>query len=158
MWILFALSEASDLIDGKLARSRGEVGDFGKLFDPFCDVMVRITYFLCFTLDGILPALPFLVILYREFGIQFLRNLMMRKNVVMAARWGGKIKAVAYMAAGIAALAAASATRLGIPDLGLPRLAARALFYAAALVSVVSFVDYFVVYRKTPVPPQGKSA
>ncbi|MDR2518917.1 MAG: CDP-diacylglycerol--glycerol-3-phosphate 3-phosphatidyltransferase [Spirochaetaceae bacterium] len=158
LWILFAFSEASDLIDGKLARSRGEVSDFGKLFDPFCDIMARITYFLCFALDGTLPAIPFLVILYREFGIQFLRNLMMKKNVVMAARWSGKIKAVAYMAAGIAALAAASAPRLGIADARLPRLAGQVLFYAAALASAVSFMDYFQAYRKTPDPPPQKSA
>ncbi|MDR2493788.1 MAG: CDP-diacylglycerol--glycerol-3-phosphate 3-phosphatidyltransferase [Spirochaetaceae bacterium] len=160
LWVLFALSEASDLMDGKLARSRREVSDFGKLFDPFSDIMVRITYFLCFTLDGTLSGFPLLVILYREFSIQFLRNLMMKKKVVMAARWGGKIKAVAYMITGAAALLAASAERLGLADplVRLPRLAARGLFYAAALVAVISFIDYLALYRKTPAPQHGENS
>ena len=38
---------------------------------------------------------------------------MLKKGVVMGARKGGKIKAVAYMLAGAAALLAASAERFG---------------------------------------------
>jgi CDP-diacylglycerol--glycerol-3-phosphate 3-phosphatidyltransferase len=149
LWGLFILSEITDLIDGKIARSRKEVSDFGKLFDPFADVLVRITYFLCFVLDGILPALFFLVVLYREIGIQFLRNLMMKKGVVMGARKGGKIKAVAYMLAGAVALLAASAERLGF-DAGVLALrrSARIIFCISAVISVVSFLEYLKIYKR----------
>jgi CDP-diacylglycerol--glycerol-3-phosphate 3-phosphatidyltransferase len=45
-----ALAEITDYVDGKVARSRGEVSDFGKLADPFCDVIYRIGLFLVYLL------------------------------------------------------------------------------------------------------------
>lgn len=151
LWILFILSEITDLLDGKVARSRNEVSDFGKLYDPFADVLVRITYFLCFVIDGILPVFLLLVILYREFGIFFVRILMMKKGVAMGARWGGKVKAVAYMAAGALALLAASFKRLGLPGVFYTwtRFAAIAVFFISVVLALTSFGDYLGVYRKT---------
>ena len=151
LWVLFIVSEITDLIDGKIARSRHEVSDFGKLFDPFADVTVRITYFLCFVIEGILPAILFLVVLYREFGIQFLRNLMMKKNVVMGARRGGKIKAFTYMLAGGTALLASSMIRFGFDGFmfSVFRMSAIVIFFISAVISVISFIDYLSVYNKT---------
>jgi CDP-diacylglycerol--glycerol-3-phosphate 3-phosphatidyltransferase len=154
LWVLFVISEISDLFDGKIARARREVSDFGKLYDPFADTLVRITYFLCFVLDGVLPAVLLALVLYREFGILFLRNLMLKKGIAMGARWGGKIKAVAYMAAGALALAAVSAARLGldaafsVPLSRYLKLAACLVFALSVLFAVLSFFDYAGTYRK----------
>lgn len=41
--ILCAIAEITDWLDGRVARARGEVSDFGKLADPFCDVFYRLT-------------------------------------------------------------------------------------------------------------------
>jgi CDP-diacylglycerol--glycerol-3-phosphate 3-phosphatidyltransferase len=149
LWGLFIVSEITDLADGKIARARNEVSDFGKLFDPFADVLVRITYFLCFVTDKLLPLFPLLVILYREFGILFIRILMMKKGVAMGARKGGKIKAVSYMAAGILALLAFSVKRLGFSELLFSRLrvAGIVVFVVSTLISLLSFADYVRVYR-----------
>jgi CDP-diacylglycerol--glycerol-3-phosphate 3-phosphatidyltransferase len=150
LWALFFIAEITDLIDGKVARSRKEVSDFGKLFDPFADTLVWLTFFLCFVTGRILPVIPFLIILYREFGILFLRNLMLRKGVAMGARRGGKIKAFAYMFTGIAALLASSVQRLGVegPYFGIFRLAALGFFVLSVLISLLSFADYISVYKK----------
>jgi len=48
-WIC-AFAEITDYLDGKIARARGEVSDFGKLADPFCDVIYRMAMFLVFLL------------------------------------------------------------------------------------------------------------
>ena len=48
-WIC-AFAEITDYLDGKIARARGEVSDFGKLADPFCDVIYRIGIFLVYLL------------------------------------------------------------------------------------------------------------
>jgi CDP-diacylglycerol--glycerol-3-phosphate 3-phosphatidyltransferase len=151
LWALFIVSEITDLIDGKVARKRGEVSDFGKLFDPFADVLVRISYFLCFVLDGILPAIFLLLVLYREFGILFVRILMMKKGVAMGARMGGKVKAVAYMAAGALALLASSVERLGLDSrvYTVLHISAVAIFIISVVLALVSFADYIGVYRKT---------
>jgi CDP-diacylglycerol--glycerol-3-phosphate 3-phosphatidyltransferase len=152
LWFLFIASEITDMIDGKVARKRNEVSDFGKFYDPFADTLVQLTYFLCFVMDGILPAVLYLVVLYREFSILFIRNLMLKKGVAMGARKGGKIKTVAYISAGAFALASSSAVRLGMdPPIGRwLGLAAAAVFAFSVLVSIVSLGDYISVYRKTP--------
>jgi CDP-diacylglycerol--glycerol-3-phosphate 3-phosphatidyltransferase len=150
LWALFCVIEITDFIDGKVARSRNEVSDFGKLFDPFADTLVWLTFFLCFVVDRILPVIPFLIILYREFAILFLRNLMLRKGTAMGARRGGKIKAFAYMFTGIVALLASSVRRLGIggPFFGIFRVAALGFFVLSAIISLLSFADYVSVYKR----------
>ena len=149
--VLFIASEITDLIDGKVARARNEVSEFGKLFDPFADTLVRITYFLCFVVDGILPAILLAIVLYREFGILFLRTLMMKRGVAMGARSGGKIKAVAYMIAGAFALLASCASRLnlGAEVFSILRWVAVACFAVSVVLSLMSFGDYLSVFRNT---------
>ena len=44
---LLAVFELTDYFDGHYARKNGEVSDFGKLFDPFADVMLNLTVFAC---------------------------------------------------------------------------------------------------------------
>jgi CDP-diacylglycerol--glycerol-3-phosphate 3-phosphatidyltransferase len=149
--VLFIASELTDLIDGKVARARNEVSEFGKLFDPFADTLVRITYFLCFVVDGILPAFLLAIVLYREFGILFLRTLMMKRGIAMGARSGGKIKAVAYMIAGAAALIASCVSRLGwdASIFSVIRWTAIGFFAISVVLSLVSFGDYYSVFRNT---------
>ncbi|GHV08350.1 hypothetical protein FACS189485_19740 [Spirochaetia bacterium] len=151
LWTLFIVSEISDMIDGKVARSRKEVSDFGKLFDPFADTLVQITYFLVFVIDRIFPAALFLVVLYREFSILFIRNLMLKKGIAMGARMGGKIKTVTYIAAGAVALLAVSAQRLGFgePVFFVLQRIALIIFLISVIISLVSFADYLSVYRKS---------
>ena len=149
LWVLFVVAELTDLFDGLVARSRNEVSDFGKLFDPFSDTLVRITYFLCFVVDGILPAVLLMIVLYREFGILFLRTLMMKLGVAMGARSGGKIKAVTYMIAGVLALVASSIQRLSLDSslFNTIKISAIVLFAISVVISLSSFADYYRVYK-----------
>ena len=50
--LLCAIAEYTDLLDGRIARARKEVSDFGKLADPFCDVFYRMSVFLVFLLPA----------------------------------------------------------------------------------------------------------
>ncbi len=50
--LLCGLAETTDWLDGKVARARREVSDFGKLADPFCDVIYRITVMLVMLLPA----------------------------------------------------------------------------------------------------------
>ncbi|HEY9053185.1 MAG TPA: CDP-diacylglycerol--glycerol-3-phosphate 3-phosphatidyltransferase [Rectinemataceae bacterium] len=150
LWILFATIELSDLVDGRVARAEGKVSSFGKLFDPFADVLARITYFVCFAFDGAMPIWIFLIILYREFGMLFMRMLLGMKGVAMGARSGGKLKAGIYMVAGAISLALVSFERLGIlSSLSVHlRRASLVAYIAAAILSVASFIDYLIQFRK----------
>ena len=151
LWGLFLLIEISDLLDGFAARRKGTVSDFGKLFDPYADVFARLTYFVCFALAGIMPAWAFIIILYREFSINFLRMLLAQRGVAMGARSGGKLKSAIYMVAGAASLLLVSFIRLGaFADSRAPfEVAIYALYSIAAALAVISFIDYFIQFRKT---------
>jgi len=150
LWIIFAAIEISDAADGKIARSRDEVTDLGKVMDPFADVISRLTYFVAFTAIGIMPAWILLVILYREYGIVFIRLLLIRKGVALAARPGGKIKAVLYAVSGGAGIALITIERIGV----LPQIFdgmfmfAQIVYVAAALFAIGSFVDYLVIFKQ----------
>jgi CDP-diacylglycerol--glycerol-3-phosphate 3-phosphatidyltransferase len=150
LWVIFIASEITDYLDGMIARKRGETSDFGKLFDPFADTLTQITYFFCFVIDEIFPAILFLLVLYREFGILFIRNLMLRKGITMGARIGGKIKTVTYIMAGACALLAASVVRLGFGNslYQTVSFAAVCVFIISVIFSALSFLDYVSIYRK----------
>jgi CDP-diacylglycerol--glycerol-3-phosphate 3-phosphatidyltransferase len=148
---LFTVIEVSDLLDGIVARGSGTVSSFGKLFDPFADVFARVTYFVCFAWAGIMPLWMLLVVLYREFGILFMRMLLAQRGIAMGARPGGKVKAVFYMLSGAFSLLYWSIPRVGI-ELG-PldswfRVAVLSCYSVAVLLSVWSFVDYWIHFRK----------
>jgi len=156
LWIIFIVSEITDYFDGLAARKLNLTSDFGKLLDPFADTLTQITFFLCFIIDGIFPAgiLPvilFLLVIYREFAILFLRNLMLKRGMAMGARMGGKIKTVSYIITAGTALLITSFERLDICGLILPHIKTGALviFIASVVISIISFFDYFFIYRKT---------
>ena len=150
IWIIAIFAELTDMFDGMAARKRNEVSDFGKLFDPFADTLLQVTGFLCFVIVGIFPAVLFLLVLYREFGILFIRNLMLKKGVTMGARISGKVKTVTYITAEAVALLAVSMQRLNVLEFLVPILKTGALviFVISVVVSLVSFFDYLLVYRK----------
>ena len=44
---LLVFAEFTDYLDGHYARKHNVVSDFGKLFDPFADVILHLTSFVC---------------------------------------------------------------------------------------------------------------
>jgi len=149
LWVIFVISEITDMLDGMAARRLRQTSDFGKLFDPFADTLMQLTCFLCFVLDKIIPAALFLVVLYREFGILLIRNFMLQRGITMGARISGKVKTVVYITAAATALLCVSLRRLGVfepvqPILG---IAAVAIFTISVLFSIISFIDYVSVCR-----------
>jgi len=149
---LFIFMEFTDFLDGYFARKQNSVSDFGKLFDPFADVLTNMTVLLCFVISGYLPSILFVVILYREMGIMFVRMLASRNGVVIAARKGGKAKTVLYIVAAGFSLAIESGLRLALlPSGSVPALRwiNLGLYVLAVILSVASFVDYLVHFSSS---------
>ena len=95
--ISYAVAELTDLLDGKIARKRGLVTDLGKVMDPFADTLSHVTYFLCFLFYGIMPLWAFVIIMWREYGILFVRMLLAKyAGKSMPANIFGKSKTVLY--------------------------------------------------------------
>ena len=148
---LFVYMEFTDFLDGFYARKLKQVSDFGKLFDPFADVVANLTVLLTFMLSGYVPVPLFIIILYRELSILFLRMLARGNGITIAAKKGGKIKTVCYITAEgftlvIELLIAFSLT--GESTVHMLIVANKILYGVAAVLSVGSFFDYLTSYRK----------
>jgi CDP-diacylglycerol--glycerol-3-phosphate 3-phosphatidyltransferase len=151
LWSLFVVMELTDLLDGWVARKKDGSSDFGKLFDPFADVLVHVTLFACFSRK--LPEIPewFLpLVIYREFGITFIRMLLLGRGVSMGARPGGKAKSFLYMLVSAASMLLLSfksfSSSLEIKSVVSTSLSV--LVYVSAAMAIVSFVDYFIQFKK----------
>ena len=148
--VLFLFIEVTDLADGFIARKYGLVTDLGKLLDPFSDVFSRITYFITFLAFGILNPIFCLIILYREFSMVFIRMILAQKGIALAAKSGGKLKSVFYFLASFMAMAFIFLSRGGflLDYHQVIRLSVDILFATSALLALISFVDYLIIFLK----------
>ncbi|MGP1490902.1 MAG: CDP-diacylglycerol--glycerol-3-phosphate 3-phosphatidyltransferase [Treponema sp.] len=148
---LFIYMEFTDFLDGFFARKLKQVSDFGKLFDPFADVVANLTVLLAFMLTGFVPIPIFIIILYRELSILFLRMLARGNGITIAAKKGGKLKTVCYIFAEgftllielLAAFSLVTPARIGMLT-----VVNKILYGLAAVLSIISFFDYLLSYRK----------
>jgi CDP-diacylglycerol--glycerol-3-phosphate 3-phosphatidyltransferase len=88
---VFAVAMITDKIDGDLARSRGQVTDFGKIADPIADKAMTGMAFIALSIVGDIWWWVTVVVLLREWGVTLLR-LSVARNVVIAAARSGKVK------------------------------------------------------------------
>ena len=95
--VIFVLASLTDLLDGKIARQRNLVTDFGKFADPLADKILTCAAMAWFVEIGLMPAWALLIVLTREFAVSGLRMLAGGKGRVIAAAWFGKVKTAATM-------------------------------------------------------------
>jgi CDP-diacylglycerol---glycerol-3-phosphate 3-phosphatidyltransferase len=92
-WTIFFILGLSDILDGKLARSRGAVTELGKFLDPVADKLMLGTAMVSLSILGRMPWWITVVILTREIGVTILRLSVLKRGVIPANK-GGKIKAM----------------------------------------------------------------
>jgi CDP-diacylglycerol--glycerol-3-phosphate 3-phosphatidyltransferase len=137
-FVVFIVASLTDLVDGAIARSRGQVTDFGKIADPIADKALTGAALIGLSILGDLPWWVTVVILVREVGITLLRFSVIRTAVIPAGR-GGKLKTVLQMVA-------ISLYLLPLPATLDPISAA--VMGVALLVTVVTGIDYLRVVRQ----------
>ena len=97
---IFGVACVTDTLDGKIARSRNLVTDFGKFADPLADKILVLTALVCFLQVGLLGsfgAIPVIIVLFREFAVSGIRLVAASSGKVVAANIWGKIKTVSQM-------------------------------------------------------------
>lgn len=124
--IFFSVAGITDYLDGKIARERKLITNFGALMDPLADKVMTCSAFIALVerhmgamVRDQLPAVfhvggyavyakveawMVVIIVARELGITGLRLLAASKNVVLAAERYGKHKTISQIAAIIALL------------------------------------------------------
>ena len=95
--VLFIIASLTDLLDGKIARSRNLVTDFGKFMDPIADKLLVMSALIMLVEDGRMPGWVCMLILAREFIVSGFRLVAASKGTVIAAGIWGKLKTVSQM-------------------------------------------------------------
>ena len=98
--VIFAAASLTDMLDGKIARARGLVTNFGKFLDPLADKVL-------------------VIIIAREFMVSGLRLLAAEEGVVIAAGIWGKLKTAFTMVTIVGVMAYLSLAYdfgLAVPD------------------------------------------
>jgi len=111
--VLFSAAGITDFLDGKIARQRGLITNFGILMDPLADKILTCSAFIAFVDRGLMPAWMVVIIVGRELAITGLRLLAASKNVVLAAEGYGKHKTISQIVAIVAVLTVLSYPQWG---------------------------------------------
>ena len=134
--ILFVAASLTDLLDGKIARSRGLVTDFGKLMDPLADKLLVMSALVMMMERMDLSGVVVIILLAREFLVTSLRLIAASGGKVIAAGQLGTAKTVVQMVWIVYSLAAYAGV---LPWWNGLYLAGAAL---ATLLSLVSGFEY----------------
>ena len=90
--IIFAVASITDLLDGKIARKKNLITDFGKFADPLADKMLTTAALLYMVKDGVCSPAVVALVLFREFAVAGVRMIAAASGTVIAANLLGKIK------------------------------------------------------------------
>lgn len=130
---LFFIVGLSDVLDGKIARDRNQITEFGKLLDPIADKAMLATATIGASILGYLAWWVTAIFLIREVAVTVLRFMVIKKGVIPASK-GGKLKSF-FQSFGVGFYILPLPTYLNLP---------RDIFMAIAIYLTISTgVTYF---------------
>jgi CDP-diacylglycerol--glycerol-3-phosphate 3-phosphatidyltransferase len=99
-YLVVVLAGITDYYDGKIARNRNLITDFGKLIDPIVDkILITGAFVMLMTVPELsIPAWTVVVIIGREFLVTGVRSWAASGGVVIDANKWGKTKVAIQMA------------------------------------------------------------
>lgn len=142
---LFILAGITDYFDGKLARSRHQLSDFGRMFDSIADkllvgaCLMVLAGFLRLPYQSLWPAI---VILCREILVSGMREYLAERRaslpVTRLAKWktGFQMTAIGFLLAGDG-----TGALLGMPWLPVALIGA-ILLWIAGVLTIITGWDY----------------
>ena len=142
--VIFCVASLTDMLDGKIARARNLVTNFGKFMDPLADKLLVCSAMICMIPLGKLTAWFVIVIIAREFIISGFRLVAADNGIVIAASYWGKFKTVSQMAMIIVLIADFG----GVFD-----VIGTVLIWVSLVLTVVSLIDY--IAKNVQVLTQG---
>ena len=152
-FIIFAAAAYTDHLDGKIARKRNMITDFGKFADPLADKVMILAALACFIQLGLTNAVVLTVIVAREFMVTAMRLVASSKGKVVAANNWGKAKTISQIAAVLLVLILQYILELGTMKLinidaaslsWIFGLVGEIALWISALLTIISGVIYIV--------------
>jgi len=102
--VLFICTAVTDMLDGKIARSRNLITDFGKFMDPIADkfMVIGAMFVILYKFSNLrlLMIFTLLVVVFRELAVTSMRLVVSTgQNIVVAANKLGKLKTILQIVA-----------------------------------------------------------
>jgi len=144
--IIFAVASYSDHLDGKLARERNMVTNFGKFLDPMADKILVLSAMVCMVTVDLCSPVVLIIVLAREFLVSSLRLVAASQNVVIAADKSGKIKTATQMVSIVVILILLSINQVFGAEIPVAPISHCLMWFTAAL-TVYSGTEYIVRNR-----------
>jgi CDP-diacylglycerol--glycerol-3-phosphate 3-phosphatidyltransferase len=134
------VAEATDYIDGEIARRYDQESEIGRLADPVCDSIYHLSVFLAFLAMGWMAAWMLFVIYARDLMVPYLRAFARQSGHELNVLASGKIKTAVHAVAQLGIVAIA----LGLlgSEIRIDGPAPTILLIAAIAASVYSLADY----------------
>ena len=95
--VLFVLASFTDMLDGRIARRRKLVTDFGKFMDPIADKLLVMSALIMLVEQNRMPGWVCMLMMAREFTVSGFRLVASRQGKVIAAGIWGKLKTISQM-------------------------------------------------------------
>ncbi|OYT70290.1 MAG: CDP-diacylglycerol--glycerol-3-phosphate 3-phosphatidyltransferase [Chloracidobacterium sp. CP2_5A] len=96
---LFLGASLTDLLDGYLARRRGQVTTLGTLLDPIADKLLISAALISLVENKLAPGWAVVIIIGREFAVSGLRGIAAQQGVAIAASKMAKFKMLSQVVA-----------------------------------------------------------
>lgn len=138
---VFVLAFVTDIFDGRIARKRNMVTDFGRFLDPIADKLLMVAGIVLLVGEGKFPAIAAIIIIAREFIVSGIRMICASGGVVVSASWLGKVKTITQ----VVAVTAVLLDNVIFESFGIPF--STIMVYASLLFTLWSGVDYFIKNR-----------
>jgi CDP-diacylglycerol--glycerol-3-phosphate 3-phosphatidyltransferase len=138
--VVFLLAATTDLLDGYLARKRGQVTSLGILLDPIADKLLTSAAFISLVYLHLVSAWMAMIIIGREFAVSGLRAIASAEGFSLEVSELGKTKMVFQVVA----------ITVIILERRLPllRLPGNVLLWMVVLFALASAGQYFISFWK----------
>ncbi len=135
--ILFVLAAITDFFDGKIARKRNLVTDFGKVMDAIADKVLVNGLLIILAYDGFISIAIPVIIITRDIFVDSFKMASGNKGKVVAASFTGKAKTMCMM------IGMALTMFYNLPFEFIGVNVGYALILIATILSVISAVEYY---------------
>lgn len=138
--VVFSLAYVTDIMDGRIARKRNIITNFGKLMDPIADKLLTCSAFVMLVSFGLISPIAAIIVIAREFLISGFRLVAAGSGNVIAASWLGKMKTISQCVAIVLVLVWPA---LGLMNFRLDLI----VLWISVLFTIWSGADYIVKNR-----------
>jgi len=141
---LFLAAALTDMLDGYLARRRGQVTTLGRLLDPIADKLLVSSALIALVWRHTAPAWMVVVIIGREFAVSGLRSIAAHEGFSIDVSRIGKGKMVMQVAAVVGLILGEKYHGWH----GWVKITAEVLLWAVVFFALVSMAQYFREFWK----------